>query len=53
MYKKALNNQQWLMCHKTQPNQTKPKTFLAQEHEKQNCLVEKQTSYAENAFRNL
>ena len=26
MYKKdlALNNQQWLIYHKTQPNQTKP-----------------------------
>ena len=26
MYKEylALNNQQWLICHKTQPNQTKP-----------------------------
>ena len=20
----ALNNQQWLICHKTKPNQTKP-----------------------------
>ena len=26
MYKKdlALNNQQWLICHKTKPSQTKP-----------------------------
>ena len=29
MYKKdlALNNQQWLVCHKTKPNQTKPRTW--------------------------
>ena len=32
MYKQelVLNNQQWLICHKTQPNQTKPnQTLLA------------------------
>ena len=29
MYKEdlALNNLQWLICHKTKPNQTKPKMF--------------------------
>ena len=29
MYKKnlTLNNLQWLVCHKTQPNQTKPNLF--------------------------
>ena len=26
----ALNNLQWLICHKTQPNQTKPNLFLSQ-----------------------
>ena len=24
----ALNNLQWLICHKTKPNQTKPKQIL-------------------------
>ena len=24
----ALNNLQWLICHKTKPNQTKPSTGL-------------------------
>ena len=32
MYKQdlVLNNLQWLVCHKTQPNQTKP-TYLRNE----------------------
>ena len=25
----ALNNLQWLICHKTKPNQTKPKPILS------------------------
>ena len=30
MYKQdlSLNNLQWLICHKTQPNQTKPSTEM-------------------------
>ena len=30
LYKKdlALNNLQWLICHKTQPNQTQPNQIL-------------------------
>ena len=32
MYEKVLSNLQWLICHKTKPNQTKSNLLFKMEH---------------------
>ena len=40
MYKNGfgINNLQWLMCHQTKPNQTKPNQILSLGQIEQNCV---------------
>ena len=36
----ALNNQQWFICHKTKPNQTKPRRMKKTEKHVDNAYTE-------------
>ena len=55
MYKEdlALNNLQWLICHKTKPNQTKPVKYILWNCFKQTLPKYYQTNDQKDLFKNI